>query len=263
MKVPFLFLTNGEKFQWLNFLFSGTRNCWIYYNIISSGGGIPESRRAVELSQLLGVNILTWQVLFWYDMDAGIYFSIFLWLINFWKSLMSCCRLYRVTHLLKTCWKGIIKFCFWIVCMYISIWCVDIHIACTYMYDCISYRIVWFMDNFASDLRMNLLSPLVKENLLLWCLSMVSSKLRVHVYSGYCLIFMALILPFYATKSSVWLTEKCSLLMSMHHSLRTLIQYLNTRCGQPNRQLIGIATQQEDIMFPLKELRQLLLLVIL
>ncbi|XP_044509145.1 uncharacterized protein YKR070W-like isoform X2 [Mangifera indica] len=36
LKVPFLFLTNG--------------------------GGIPESRRAVELSQLLGVNILTWQV---------------------------------------------------------------------------------------------------------------------------------------------------------------------------------------------------------
>ncbi|XP_031265774.1 uncharacterized protein YKR070W-like isoform X1 [Pistacia vera] len=36
LKVPFLFLTNG--------------------------GGIPESRRAVELSELLGVNILTWQV---------------------------------------------------------------------------------------------------------------------------------------------------------------------------------------------------------
>lgn len=135
LKVPFLFLTNGEKFQWLNFLFSGTRNCWIYYNIISSGGGIPESRRAVELSQLLGVNILTWQVLFWYDMDAGLYFSIFLWLIIFWESLMSCCRLYRVTHLLKTCWKGINKILF-LNCVYVYF-----NLMCGYPY-CL-YIHVW------------------------------------------------------------------------------------------------------------------------
>ncbi|GFZ14829.1 hydrolase family protein [Actinidia rufa] len=44
LKIPFLFLTNGEKFA----------------HII--GGGIPESRRASELSELLGVKILPSQV---------------------------------------------------------------------------------------------------------------------------------------------------------------------------------------------------------
>lgn len=93
LKVPFLFLTNGELscglssafmeessgfalfnrflyalFRLLLWLYAGNMfKLWkIEYQcgFIWIGGGIPESRRALELSELLGVKILPSQVCF-------------------------------------------------------------------------------------------------------------------------------------------------------------------------------------------------------
>ncbi|RZC83812.1 hypothetical protein C5167_046600 [Papaver somniferum] len=53
LKIPFLFLTNAN---WVNLRTNCCRN-WEY-----TGGGVPESKRASELSELLGVNVLPSQV---------------------------------------------------------------------------------------------------------------------------------------------------------------------------------------------------------
>jgi hypothetical protein len=97
-------------------------NCIFSWYYILSGGGIPESRRASELSELLGVKILPSQVLLWdfilflYDLLVVICFLVYPW-----PPLFDCgtvCiavsfswyRFYRVIHLLKVSWKGICIF---------------------------------------------------------------------------------------------------------------------------------------------------------
>jgi hypothetical protein len=72
-------------------------NCIFSWYYILSGGGIPESRRASELSELLGVKILPSQVLLWdfilflYDLLVAICFLLsvptIVWL---WNLLHSC-----------------------------------------------------------------------------------------------------------------------------------------------------------------------------
>ena len=97
-------------------------NCIFLWYYILSGGGIPESRRASELSELLGVKILPSQVLLWdfilflYDLLVVICFLVYPWppLFNCGTFCIavsfSWYRFYRVIHLLKVLWKGICIF---------------------------------------------------------------------------------------------------------------------------------------------------------
>lgn len=126
---------------------------------------------------------------------------------------------------------------------------------------------LWSIDILTSDLRMSSLLPLEKENLHWWCQSMVSSRASlIHVFIWRWLLLLRLYC--FANCNArffflVFVAEKFSLWMSMQLTLKTLILYLSIRDGQQGRYLIGIVTHCQDLMFLLKECRELLLSVIL
>ena len=117
------------------------------------GGGVPESKRANELSEQLGVKILPSQVLLWvflYDLLVEIWLLAYLWPLfdcgTFCIAVsFSWYRFYRVIHHLKVCQKGI-YYGFWAYIIFI-------HKSSISKDDTSSAtNVVWIVFSFAMDL---------------------------------------------------------------------------------------------------------------